>query len=36
MVKKNVGEPPYNYKWGSITLVNDERSASSHITISYN
>ena len=35
-LEKNVGEPPYDYTWGSMTLTYDRRSASSHITISYN
>ncbi len=34
-LKKNIGNPPYDYYWGSISSDYDNRSASSSITIRY-
>ena len=34
-LEKNLGSEPYKYSWGSISSIYDSRSASSHITISY-
>jgi hypothetical protein len=35
LLKQNFGDPPYEYQWGSLELVYDKRSGSSHLIISY-
>jgi len=34
-LKKQIGDPPYEFEWGNIYSVFDSRSASSYIEIRY-
>jgi hypothetical protein len=34
-LKSSLGKPPYEYRWGSVESVNDSRSGSSSIIVSY-
>ena len=35
LLKDNLGNPPYEYQWGSLESVFDQRSGSSHIILTY-